>query len=63
MPAQGGQAKTGPQFNQATTEALRLCDESLSELDFRMIDTTAKNLVNAASLVLPYADNWQNFHN
>ena len=61
MPAQGGQSPTGPQFAQASAEAIRLCSDSSSELDFKMIENAQRNVVNCFNMLLPYAENMQQF--
>jgi len=57
MPAQGGLSPTGPQFAQQQTEVVRLCADSTSELDFKMIENAHRNIVKAFNLMLPYSGN------
>lgn len=38
VPQMGGQAKSGPAFASATQEAIRICEDAASELDFKKIE-------------------------
>jgi len=60
---QGGQARSGPAFTQATTEGIRLCGDASSELDFKMVDNAVKTMTNVMTMNLPYAENWTQFQN
>ena len=55
--------KSGAQFTQAVTESMRLCGDASGELDFKMIENALSTCVNAASMVLPYADDWHQYNN
>lgn len=42
---------------------MRLLSDATGELDFKMIDNALQTSVNAGSMILPYATNWQQYLN